>query len=331
VAAVAAVAAAVSLIAIANHMHIPSLLMLAKGKTGPLPAPGFITELTKRIMLGDTDSMSLVAPQTAGLLVDGQPPTAIRSRYYKYTFTEPGDGDTNWWKREPLRGDTPQVYLPPSKTAVDAPPHRSPPHRSWMLLLSVCGAAQSVLSAQVAAGVEQPRWYYWLLMMLCQLSYCMAVFGVLLLQDYPELRLSLGAVFDQLDAFGLRLSPDSWRDGGIGYATVFAISAAQALGLLGLGLKLRAADFEATDDEPEEEDQTEEMKASARDKELDRKLHEHMTTGGHPAQDYRQQRRQGAPASHVMDPSLFVSACLAGAMMTTARKAGDFSETLLQD
>ena len=106
-----------------------------EGKTGPLPVPGFITELGRRIMQGDTDAMGLVAPQTAGLLLpfDSQDakaklaaPTAIRARYFKYTFTDPGSGD--WWKREPLPGDKEKLFLPPSdaEMAGKAPPRRSP-------------------------------------------------------------------------------------------------------------------------------------------------------------------------------------------------------------
>ncbi len=39
------------------------------------------------------------------------PPTAVRARFFKYRFTEPGA--TDWWQRTPLKGDVPQLYLPP--------------------------------------------------------------------------------------------------------------------------------------------------------------------------------------------------------------------------
>ena len=39
------------------------------------------------------------------------PPTAVRARFFKYRFTEPGA--TDWWQRTQLKGDVPKLYLPP--------------------------------------------------------------------------------------------------------------------------------------------------------------------------------------------------------------------------
>jgi hypothetical protein len=44
----------------------------------------------------------------------GSPPTFIRARLYRYTFTQPADHPDAWWSRE-LEGD----YLPP--LSIDSP------------------------------------------------------------------------------------------------------------------------------------------------------------------------------------------------------------------
>jgi hypothetical protein len=143
----------------------------------------------------------LVAPQVVGLFRDGKAPTAIRaqylldsitfltaplthktivmqslctlffketcspaSRYYRYTFTDTGESD--WWRRQPVPGATPKLFLP-RDTSAGVSARRTPPHRAWMLLLSVCGTAMSVISVQAAArtGPASSR-VYWVLIML---------------------------------------------------------------------------------------------------------------------------------------------------------------------
>jgi len=252
---------------------------------------------------------SLVAPQVVGLLRDGKPPTACRAQFYRYTFSDPGQSD--WWSREPLHGDKPKVMLPRSARTPDtvSARYRSPPHRSWMLLLSVCGTAIAMIAVQDAARTA-PSWGKWknpwVLLMSTQLIYCVATFCAVLFQDYPKLRASLGAPAAQIDAIGLRLSPDSWGDSSTGYATAFGLSAAQALGLLVLGLKLRAADS------------MKQHHPSKRDQKIDSILHgpeAREDRGGH---------------GHRMDSHLLLSACLSGVMMVAAKNGGNFSAMLLQ-
>lgn len=237
---------------------------------------------------------SLVAPQLVGLLKDGKAPTAIRAQYYRYTFTDPGESD--WWKRQRVRGDTPKIILPSSAlgSSMTAKLYRSPPHRAWMLLLSTCGAVMAVTSLQVAACTAPSHSrVYWVVIMSTQCMYCVATFGAALLQDYPELRTSLGLA-SFMDTFGLRLSPNSWQDYSTGYASVFGLSAAQALGLLSVGLKLRAADCV-------------ELSVGVRN-------------------EQQLPRRHG----HTMDSHLLLSSCLAAGMMVISKHAGDFNETLFQ-
>lgn len=302
-----------------------------EGKTGPLPLPGFITELNRRIMQGDTDAMGLVAPQTSGLLLasDSQDaaaklaaPTAIRARYYKYTFTDPGsDG---WWKRERLSGDTDKLFLPPTdaEMAGKAPPRKSPPHRAWLLLMCTCGAAFTVMWMATGGSMSEPKWA---LLMLCQLLYCTVAFGVILLQDYPELRASLGPAAAYAERVGLKISPDDWAEAGAGYASVLIVSAAQAMGILTLGLKMRRAELP---EEPEELGKHPEVLLE--EAESERKLKEHVDNAGYPSPPMptKRQQQERMPPSHPMDLFLIMSALLAGLVMTISRWAGDYSALL---
>ncbi len=248
---------------------------------------------------------SLVAPQVVGLLRDGKTPTAIRAQYYHYTFTD-DPGQSDWWSRKPLRGDKPKVLLPRKVSDTASARYRSPPHRSWMLLLSICGTAMSVAAVQDAATASPPcSWVYWVLIMCTHLIYCVATFCTVLVEDYPDLRASLGAPAAQMDAFGLRLSPDSWADSSKAYATVFGLSAAQALGLLAVGLKLRAADHSMK------------RRPATHDQKVD-------------SQDRPEGREGRGQHGHRMDSHLLLSACLSGVMMMTAKNAGNFSAMLLQ-
>ena len=142
--------------------------------------------------------------------------------------------------------------------------------------------------------------------MTTQLIYCVATFCAVLLQDYPKLRASLGSPAAKMDAIGLRLSPDSWGDSSTAYATTFGFSAAQALGLLVLGLKLRAADS------------MKEQHPSTRDQKVDSYL------------DVPEAREARGGHGHRMDSHLLLSVCLSGVMMVAAKSGGNFSAMLLQ-
>ena len=66
-----------------------------------------------------------------------------------------------------MPGDTPKLLLPRAMSTGVSARYRTPPHRSWMLLISVCGTAMSVISVQAAArtGPASSR-VYWVLIML---------------------------------------------------------------------------------------------------------------------------------------------------------------------
>lgn len=264
-----------------------------------------------------------MAPQVTGLLKDGQAPTAIRAQYYHYTFTDPSE--SSWWKRQPVSGDTPKIFLPPSAPDTSVIVQRqTPPHRSWMLLLSICGTAMAVRSVQITASTAKlPSRCCWFGIMSVQLIYCVATFSTILLQDYPALRVSLGMPAAYIDAFGLHLSPDSWGELSTGYASVFGFSAAQALGLISVGLKLRAADsnLSATS--------SQDNVAMHGQEELDTKLEDLITTVGSVNADTRGLQVRGH-RRHMMDSHLLLSALLAGVMMMVAKNAGNYSETLFR-
>eukprot|EP01050_Picozoa_sp_SAG11_P028133 SAG11_NODE_7407_length_1148_cov_1.342231_1_plen_167_part_10 len=137
-----------------------------EGRSGPLALPGFVNTLLEKILAGDTDAAGLVAPQAAGLYgpTGLTPPTAIRGRCYKYTFSDWAQLSTNatWWRRAKVKGDTAKVLTAANawkapattsdRTAAGGwirPPAvwRSPAQRPWLLLLG----------AMMMAGVV-PAW-----------------------------------------------------------------------------------------------------------------------------------------------------------------------------
>ena len=131
--------------------------------------------------------------------------------------------------------------------------------------MCTCGAAFTLLWMTQGESVSEVKWA---LLMLCQLLYFTVAFGLILLQDYPELRVALGPAATHADRVGLKISPEDWADAG-GYASVMIVSAAQAVGILTLGLKLRRAELPEEPAAEPEEVLTEEA-------ETDRQLKEHM-------------------------------------------------------
>jgi hypothetical protein len=70
---------------------------------GAEPEP-WLLRLVARLLEGDPAVRGLLAP---GAFPD-HPPRWIRARYYRYTFTRPGEGTAAWWRRVLVRD-----YLPP--------------------------------------------------------------------------------------------------------------------------------------------------------------------------------------------------------------------------
>ena len=206
-----------------------------EGRTGPLALPSFVTTLLGKILAGDTDAAGrrgicltqhsclpmgrcgelssivlfdcvcmalvagLVAPQAAGLFGPSgtTPPTAIRGRFYKYTFSNWSSLSANgtWWNRAKVKGDTAKVltaaenaYKPSEggggggRSWVGVPAvRRSPSARPWLL----------ALGAVATAGVT-PVWSGGLLLpRLVKMCWGLAVWWLALLADCERDRDSL--------------------------------------------------------------------------------------------------------------------------------------------
>ena len=128
-----------------------------EGRPGPLAVPQFLQTLFAKVLLGDTDAAELLGVPRADLLVPGYgPPTAIRTRYFKYRFSQPEQlwQHGRWWTRKRVKGDQELVFR---KELFNVPRDfvvvHSAPGRVTMLLLSVFGVVLAVCSRPGVAAV----------------------------------------------------------------------------------------------------------------------------------------------------------------------------------
>lgn len=169
-----------------------------ESRSGAQRLPPIVRSLVSGILRGDTDSSSLMAAGTAGLLIGDnvtssqlRQPTAVRARWFKYFYAEFGEAG-RWWRREPMHGkDGIQLFLAEaersSKTVT-----RSPPQRQWLLALAVTGlvGAASAATAAEPSCAQAMSAVRRALAVLQLATPCVLIFGCALLADYPELALS---------------------------------------------------------------------------------------------------------------------------------------------
>ena len=156
-----------------------------------LPVPGHIRTLVKLIMRGDTDAIGLLGTTAEELLLpppsrettrDATPisgnsaaphllprraPTAIRARYYLYTYSDWATLRANgtWWDREPITGHVffEAAHVPErsplskdkeekdeEEEKKEPPPRRCPWQRHWLLLIGAGGTASALCRLHTA-------------------------------------------------------------------------------------------------------------------------------------------------------------------------------------
>ncbi|KAK3264965.1 hypothetical protein CYMTET_26322 [Cymbomonas tetramitiformis] len=119
-----------------------------EGQRGLLPVPAILEKLAAKVLLGDTDAADLVATPRRELFNSTSgpphPPSALRASFYHYTFS---DWDQLWhhgvwWRRKPVPGSQPAVWLAKDIKHLIADTHivRSHVNRGWVLLGSILGA-----------------------------------------------------------------------------------------------------------------------------------------------------------------------------------------------
>eukprot|EP00928_Gymnodinium_smaydae_P034755 TRINITY_DN24563_c0_g2_i2.p1 TRINITY_DN24563_c0_g2~~TRINITY_DN24563_c0_g2_i2.p1 ORF type:complete len:608 (-),score=47.97 TRINITY_DN24563_c0_g2_i2:257-2080(-) len=179
--------------------------------------PSFLHNLILRILHADSDSADLMGTPRKNIYAHGKPPSAIKARFYSYTFTsvEEWRATGRWWNRKPLDdmgGIIVEAHQQPLK---ESDIRRSPQGRYSALLVSVLGLLAASASAVSAFARPQPgksRLTTSALVgtSLCALCGFLATFVSALLADYPELYRSV--VLEPLrDRFGLPgLPPTGW-------------------------------------------------------------------------------------------------------------------------
>jgi hypothetical protein len=124
-----------------------------------MPVPAIVKRMVDGILRGDTDAMGLLAndrddllrcerSEDDGAVVFCHPPTAVRARYYLYTYSSPSELAVNgtWWSREAI--SKPSVLL--GKRGMkdgENKLRRSPWQRHWIMLIAVCGVVSIVQTA----------------------------------------------------------------------------------------------------------------------------------------------------------------------------------------
>eukprot|EP00939_MAST-03C_sp_MAST-3C-sp1_P003903 g3903.t1 len=135
-----------------------------------LPIPNILRSLVGKILSGDADAVSLMSPAFRDIVrcddADGvhrcRPPTAVRLRYFLYTFSswEALIRNGTWWKRVPLSRSA--IFLSDRETTESRVEKSSilycaVEERQWLLLISVAVVASMlVVRGALDRGVD--RW-----------------------------------------------------------------------------------------------------------------------------------------------------------------------------
>mmetsp|Transcript_146026 Transcript_146026/g.466709 ORF Transcript_146026/g.466709 Transcript_146026/m.466709 type:complete len:881 (-) Transcript_146026:6-2648(-) len=176
--------------------------------------PNFLHQLVLRILHGDEDAVSLMGVPRSDVYAGGAPPTAIKARFYSYTFTDADEmwQTGHWWKREPLDAVGGIVFEAQQQPMKKSQIRKTPFGRTMALLVGVLG---TVLSGAALCGcsplVGEKSSLLSMASAASALLFFAAAFSSALLADYPKLYNS--AVLGTLGrGFGVpRLPSTAWE------------------------------------------------------------------------------------------------------------------------
>merc|ERR1712118_218960 len=115
-----------------------------EGGPGGPGLPPIVESLVSKLLAGDTQAAGLLGTPRSELYVNGSSPTAIRSSYHLYSFSdwESLSQRGEWWRRAEVPGAR-QIFTAKNR-AWQGPVSKDPEERQWLLFLSALGTFMGV-------------------------------------------------------------------------------------------------------------------------------------------------------------------------------------------